>query len=485
MNFKSLWDTVGKMFTKDTSTTSKQANDNSNFAEEYNDIQEINFPYIFANKLANLVKNESEIVISDEFAEPSQRVQLLREFANRTWGKKSQIIISSMLGKGGVAVIPFVANGRLQCSVVGQERFFIDSMVGDDILGATILAECITINDDKYYRWVHYYVEDGVCHIDTIATKDDKKVSLSSIPSWADIEESITITDCEKPLLSFMKCPKDPKNEDEKYGVPITYGCDSIIDEIKECLTQIAQEFDLKRAFLGVDDRLLDKDGELLPNRGIFRKLKTNNINGNDFWQIFDPAIRDSSYYNRLQNLFDILEKQVGTSKGILTEPNSKYATATEIKNANHDTYSIVNDVRRELENGMEDFIYAANVLADYYNLTPSGEYKMSFNWSYALIENSSETWEQMLSAHAVGAYKTAELRQYLVSDESLEESEAVCEEIKKQKMQEQQEMLNEENTEEEDGEESSKTFGSGNRQGEQTNTEQKEKEKRGKINVR
>lgn len=25
MNFKSLWDTVGKMFTKDTSTTSKQA----------------------------------------------------------------------------------------------------------------------------------------------------------------------------------------------------------------------------------------------------------------------------------------------------------------------------------------------------------------------------------------------------------------------------------------------------------------------------
>lgn len=123
MNFKSLWDTVGKMFTKDTSTTSKQANDNSNFAEEYNDIQEINFPYIFANKLANLVKNESEIVISDEFAEPSQRVQLLREFANRTWGKKSQIIISSMLGKGGVAVIPFVANGRLQCSVVGQERF--------------------------------------------------------------------------------------------------------------------------------------------------------------------------------------------------------------------------------------------------------------------------------------------------------------------------------------------------------------------------
>lgn len=123
MNFKSLWDTVGKMFTKDTSTTSKQANDNSNFAEEYNDIQEINFPYIFANKLANLVKNESEIVISDEFAEPSQRVQLLREFANRTWGKKSQIIILVCLVKVELLLSHLLLMEDYNVQLLGKKDF--------------------------------------------------------------------------------------------------------------------------------------------------------------------------------------------------------------------------------------------------------------------------------------------------------------------------------------------------------------------------
>lgn len=454
--FKSLWEGVKDMFSKISETNSTQAGINESFADQYREVDEINFTSIIANKIANLVKDESEIIISDDFAEPSQRTLLLRDISNRVW-RKNKKIVTRMLGTGGVALIPYVANGRLQADIIQQDRFFINEKIGDDIMNVTILAECVKIDDDKYYRWVNYELDENkVCRIRTYATKDQDKVSLSTVPAWKSIEPEIAITECEKPLLSFMRCPIDNKTEDEKYGVPITYGCDDIIEQIKECLAQITQEYNLKQAFLGIDDRLL-RDGEL-PSGGLFRKVKSSGGAAKDFWEVFDPAIRDSSYYVRLTELFSLLEKAIGTSKGILTEKTSNYATATEIKNSNNDTYSIVNDTRLELEAGFSDFLYACDVLIDYYNLAPVGEYNFSFNWGYGLIENTSETWEQMLSAEERGAIKTAELRQYLVSDESLEESEMIVEEIKKNKMEEQTSFEEDEEALEDDEEKTDST---------------------------
>ena len=48
--------------------------------------------------------------------------------------------------------------------------------------------------------------------------------------------------------------------------------------------------------------------------------------------------------------LFALLEKAVGTSRGILTAPETGAATATEIRAANHDTFALVSAIRRMWE---------------------------------------------------------------------------------------------------------------------------------------
>lgn len=231
-------------------------------------------------------------------------------------------------------------------------------------------------------------------------------------------------------LFAFIKCPRDNRNDDDSYGVPITYGCDKTIAEIYECLRQIEVEFDAKRVQVMADSRLFGKDNRLSLD-GLFQKFDGG---GEDnFWEVFDPALRESSYYNRLKELYSSLEQQVGSSKGILTEQTSQYATATEVIRGNGDTYSIVDDIRREVEKGIEDLIYACNVLIDCYNLAPHSDYRVVFNWSYALIENSTETWQQLYEAQSIGAVSKAEVRQYLMSNESLEESKKMIEEIREE----------------------------------------------------
>ena len=147
-------------------------------------------------------------------------------------------------------------------------------------------------------------------------------------------------------------------------------------------------------------------------------------------WEVYDPAIRDSAYYNRLLHLYELLEKQVGTSRGILTEPLSRGATATEIKAGMYDTYSIISDMRIAIEHGMDRLVYAMDVLANMYSLAPMGDYELSFDWSYSMIESSQESFNQLMTAAQIGAVEAAEVRQFVMPDETLEEAQERCAEI-------------------------------------------------------
>jgi hypothetical protein len=134
-----------------------------------------------------------------------------------------------------------------------------------------------------------------------------------------------------------------------------------------------------------------------------------------------------------LQELYKRLEHEIGTSYGILSEVDSQQATATEIKRSMYDTFTICDDMRSNIEKGMEDFFYACNVLANAYNLSPQGEYELNFDWSYSLLEDTSTEWSQMTWAQSKGIVSKVELRQWLKPDETLEESEKAIQEIEEQ----------------------------------------------------
>lgn len=425
-----LW-IVQALFKKRTETKPKEIDDNNRYAMIYESIDNINFTAIFSNKLANYVISDSNMNLEGQ----NPRTELLNKVGQSLW-KKGKKWTSMSLGYGGVFIVPYVKGNKLYYSLVPQNRVTIDSTDGDLITGITILAERkeITIKGDTktYIRWTNYSLQNGNCVIEQ-KFSDETGQEIPTPDFWKNILIKQTISGVDRVLAGFIKSPINNRKTNDDYGVSITYGCESTILEIKETLKQLVREYELKECFLGVDMTMFntDKKGNLteLPKNGLYRLF---NFDENDSkFNVYDPQFRD--YTIRLQELYKRLEHEIGTSYGILSEVTSVNATATEIKRALYDTFTLVDDIRSNIEKGLEDFMYACNVLANAYNLTSQGEYELSFEWSYSLIEDTQAEWQQMVYAENKGIISSVELRQWLKPDETLEESKKAIEEIKEE----------------------------------------------------
>lgn len=420
---RTMWDNILKLFNKNKVNNDNTIEENEKYTYEYEDSRNVNFTAIFANKLSNYVVSDSNIDVTGD----DKRSELLQKTIKKL-KKKLKRIVSRCLGTGGVVVVPYVCRKRIYFNTITQNRLIINKKIGEDIIDCTILAEHIVRNQKNYYRWADYTLEDNNLYIKYRATLESSPISMQSIQEWANIED-IAITNVEKMPFMFIKSPVDNRKENDDYGVPITYGCDKQISKIYKDLEQIDREYALKEAFVGADSTMFNGPNGL-PANGLYKKINSGEDN---FWEVFDPAFRDTSLFNKLMNDCSLLEKQVGTSEGILTKAETKNATATEIKKILKDTFDICDDVRDILEDGLKDFLYACDVLANYYNLTPQGEYELSTDWSYSLLEDSQQEFSQLAQGEAKGVIKKAELRQYLKPHETLEEAQAVIDEIKEQ----------------------------------------------------
>ena len=422
---KNIWMWIlSHIFKIPTETKQVEIEDNGKYAFEYERIDDINFTSIFSNKLANYVISDSNMNITGDNA----RVDLLNKIGQSMW-KKEKKITSMAFGYGGVFLVPYVKGNKLFYTIVPQSRVTIDNVEGELITGVTILAERKEITQAMgktkiYVRWTNYRLENGNCIIEQKFT--DETGEEIAVPSfWQNILLKQTITNVDRALLSYIKSPINNRRTNDKYGVPITYGCEATIKEIKDTMKQLYDEYKLKRPFVMADVTLFNGNDEL-PRSGLFKKVDAGI---DDFFQLYDPQFRD--YTDRLQELYKRLEHEIGTSYGILSEVNTQNATATEIKRAMFDTFTIVDDMRSNIEKAMEDFFYACNVLANAYNLSPQGEYELGFDWSYALLEDTNEEFNHLMAGVNKNVISDAELRNWIKPDEDMEQSEKAVEEIK------------------------------------------------------
>ena len=290
---------LNKVFKVPTETKQKEVEDNQRYAFEYERIDNINFNAIFSNKLANYVISDSNMNIEGE----NPRTELLNKTGQSMW-KKAKKIVSMGFGYGGLVLIPYVKGNKLFYNLISQSRFTIDSTEGDLITGATVLAEKKEITTDlgktkTYIRWTNYRLENGRCVIEQKFT--DETGSEVPTPSfWQNILLKQTIDGVDRALFGYIKSPINNRKTNDKYGVPITYGCEATINEIKETMKQLLEEFRLKRPFVGVDKTLFNGKNEL-PSNGLYKAFDFGG-EGEDKFQVYDPAFR--SYTERLQELY-------------------------------------------------------------------------------------------------------------------------------------------------------------------------------------
>ena len=425
----SITNIIKRLFGASPIVTQQDATEIEEQTRRYQSLRGVNLTAIFAGKLSALTVTESSAEISGDTA----RAESLNDSLQSIWAK-SRKWCSAAFGTGGVVLIPYVTGGKLYTDIVPQASMVINQVNGDELQAVSILADSTVRNNEQYFRWTDYVLQGTTVTIrQRVTDSGGTPETMSNFTEWAGIQPEISITGCEHLPLSYIKCPIDNRRSEALYGVPITYGCDDLMREIEECLEDIRREYRLKKPIVGMDQTLFKTENgrRHLPVTGLFMPIQPGGMDASGkLWEVYDPAIRDSSYYNRLINLYELLEKQVGTSRGILTESVSRGATATEIKAGMYDTYSIIQLMRQAIEQGIDRLVYAMDVLNNYYNLSPMGDYEVNFNWSYSMIESSQETFNQLISGQQAGAVEAAELRNYIIPGETLDEARERCEEI-------------------------------------------------------
>lgn len=402
--FDSIWEKVLSLFSKKELDGTTQRNSKVHKAE-YEQMERINFTSIFANSLSNKAVTDSTMTVKDAAGKDSRRSEWLEEGLQKVWSK-NKVVVSQALGKGGKVFVPYVQDGRAYVDVIDQSRMAITAMRGDEITGATLMADIGSVDGKVYYRFADYELNGNTHSIRNRATTDrGSEVPLGTVPEWAEIQPEIVINGVEHILFGYLKCPTDSREDKQIMGVPITYGGEETIRDLHDCLNDMRREFRLKKSFVGADDRLFGKDSNL-PDNGLFKKFRQTGLKDGNFWEIFDPAIRDSSYLARFQQLCGILESTVGVSPGILTKAEKTYVTDDEIKQQNSDTFAMIDAIRANIETAFRQTAYALDVLAEFYGSTPAGamgDWQIIWDWDYSMMESSVETFTQLSELESRG----------------------------------------------------------------------------------
>ena len=446
--FSRFWEFIKRLFGKQ-QLEANDATDASRRESEYQRIDDINFAAIFGNKLASLALADAELeVIGADGKSASQRTELIAAALQDVFSDISRLCAQT-LGSGGRVLIPYVADGELRYDVVAQDRMFVHAMRGKRIASATFISDSVQVENTTYYRLTDYELEESGQRIRNRVVDDGGRgVPLENAEAFAGIPEEFFIPGVDRLTFVFMKSPVGSRAEKNIYGVPITYGCESQIAEIKQHMKLIEREYKLTRPMLGLDSTLW----KTLPDgsRGIDGVRATVQDGDTPFipvenyygdtnsapWMIFSPAIRDTAMYNRLDRMFEMLEKSVGVSRGILTQRESALATATEIRAANHDTFAFVSNIRNMVRTCMEELAWCFDVLAEAFGLSPSGshgDYTINISWDMSLFESSAETFQQYSELYAAGVLSDAEWRAW-VTGEKPENAQKAVDEARKER---------------------------------------------------
>jgi len=413
------------------------------YVARYGDVTEFNIVSIIANKLSNIVCSEvdAEVIPVGKSKSKNERISFL-DGCLKKCVPKLHLIAARAFGTGGVILKPYIYNGAVYTDIIPQDRFFVVEQHGEIITKAGFIAD-IYYDDKakKRYARIEYHSlgADGIYRIENKAvvigeTKSPlppfKKGALSNgevkltETIWANIPACAAISNVEQMLFAFVKCPADNRKDSSAagsiYGVPVTYGQNKLIKMILDLLNEIPDEYRNKKAFIGADDLLFDKDSRL-PESGLYKLFRAGGgIDKQSFWEVFSPEIRHTSYFEGLDYLFGLLEKAVSVNKGMLTDLNVSNATATAIKRSTLDTFSTADAMRKNIEEAINRLVYAFGVISDAFDLCPksAGEYAVKFDWNYRLLEDGAETWKQLLEGHTAGAVSLEELRMYLFNED-------------------------------------------------------------------
>ena len=248
-----------------------------------------------------------------------------------------------------------------------------------------------------------------------------KPCKLTDVAEWANIAETVSIENVDRPMYAYFKMPE--ANTIDPYsplGVSGYSRAVSLIRDADEQYSRLLWEYeggelavDVDRDALKIQEIDNQNHQTTMPAKQerLFRKV---DLNSEETYEVFAPALRDASLANGLQIILERIEDVVGFSRGTISnEITHEARTATELKLSKERTYGTNRGIQNALEDALRDTIYVMDALCTLYEITPPGEYEVSFEWDDSIIVDADSELEKRLTMVDSGISSKLETRMW------------------------------------------------------------------------
>lgn len=349
--------------------------------------------------------------------------------------------------KGGLILKPYVKNKNIFVEFI-QQGYFFPIEYGDTgrITGAVFVSQKIK-GEDIYTRLEYHKLQGTNYFIINKAFKskdiDDlgDEILLAQVDEWKNIQEKTKIENIEKPLFAYYKPPM-ANNIDTKspLGMSVYARAENLIKDADIQYGRTMWEYEASEKAIYASTEALrqrHKNGvslweiPKLKDR-LFRAVDITKANGEELFHDYSPEIRDEAFWRGFNKILERIEFNCMLAYGTLSEPTYSDKTATEIKASKQRSFTAVSRMQENLQDALEDLLYAIDVLATLYGLAPIGTYQASFEWGDSILTDTEK--EQVLQMQEVNAGLRSKLkyimfRYGLTEEQALEELKRIQEE--------------------------------------------------------
>ena len=297
------------------------------------------------------------------------------------------------------------------------------------------------IDKENTYSRIEYHKLAGKeCTVINLAFKSNKmlkglqpgsetdlgiEIPLTDVPEWAGLQKKTVIKGVNRLLFAYFKMPE--ANTIDTYSPLGVSGYSRVVNLIKDADYQYSRllwEFEGGELAIDVDrDALklvMDENGNDRTERPIaqerlFRKV---DLNAEDTYNVFAPALRDDSLLNGLNSILVRIEDCIGMSRGSISNtPLNEAKTATELKILRQRSYSTNADIQMALEDTLKDVVYIMDILCSLYKITPKGEYECSFEWDDSILVDIETELSKRLTLMQSGLASKLETRMWYFNE--------------------------------------------------------------------
>ena len=226
-----------------------------------------------------------------------------------------------------------------------------------------------------------------------------QEVALSEVPEWKDMQPETKIGPVNQPLFVYFRMPQaNTIDTSSPLGVSGFSRAVSLIKDADMQYSRLLWEYEAGEMAIDIDRDALNfieggtnRDGQKIEGHSTLGKMQQRlyrkvDLGESSTYEPHNPTLRDASYNQGLNTILMRIEDVCHVSRGTISDASVEARTATEIKILKQRTYSDNLDNQLALQDSLDEMIYVMDVYCDLFNITPKGEYNVSYEWDDSIL---------------------------------------------------------------------------------------------------